>query len=77
MRRDRKPINLLQWDLSLNLKRKQQRLKLNNNTLKNKLEFEDCKLKLNFAVWAQMKLHVCQISQAVTDMWISHTFATY
>ena len=55
--------------------------KTQENKLKNKLEFEDCKLKLNFAVWAQMKLQatptICQISQAVNDMWINHTFAVY
>ena len=83
MRRGRKPINyfkisycsiivkgyiLLDW-------------KTQETKLQNKLEFEDCKLKINFSVWAQMKLQatptVCQISQAVTDMWINHTFATY
>ena len=56
--------------------------KTQETKLKNKLEFEDCmKLKLNFAVWAQMRMQatqtVCQISQAVTDLWINHTFATY
>ena len=55
--------------------------KTQETKLKNKLEFEDFKLKLKFSVWAQIKLQatptVCQISQAVTDMWINHTFATY